>query len=128
LDLDAAALFNPQTTCHEVAPRVAWLFRQLNMHSVGWRALWPLRSKGRELLRRKSFDIIYITTGNFPLFCLGPSWAKEFDVPYVLDYHDPWIRNGIQYSTTEHTLKLKINRSFSKWMESYAVTHAAGVV
>jgi glycosyltransferase involved in cell wall biosynthesis len=121
-------LFDPDTSRHEAAPISAWVFRLLKMRSVGWRALWPLYRAGVRLLRQKRFDLVYITTAHFPLFCIGRGWARRFNVPYVLDYHDPWVRDEQQCRTTPHTLKWKINALLSRRLERYALEGASGVV
>jgi len=125
---NAAPLFNPATPLHQVVPDDPWFFRLLRIRSIGWRAFRPLAAAGAELLKQRRFDLIYISTANFPLFCLGRRWAKRFNVPYVLDYHDPWVRDRINYSTTNHKFKVWLMAKISRWMESYAISGAAGVV
>lgn len=125
---ESAPLFNPEVECHEVTPRDFKLFSLLNVRSIGWRALRPMADRGAELLRRKSYDLIYISTANFNLFCLGRWWSREFNIPYVLDYHDPWVRDQIDYSTTSNPLKRWLSAKLSGVMESYALKGAAGVV
>src|SRR5262245_3538525 len=67
-------MFSSKTSRHEVAPRAAWLFRLFGMRSAGWRAFWPLYERGSELLSERRFDLVYITTTHFELFCLGRKW------------------------------------------------------
>jgi glycosyltransferase involved in cell wall biosynthesis len=128
--VDAATnvFFNPAVVCHEVAPSDLPLFRRLHVRSIGWRALWPLYRAGASLLSRKKFDIIYISTGNFVLFLLGRLWLDKFHVPYVLDYHDPWVRLRREHITTRHAWKLKINSWLSPKLERFAIGKAAGLV
>jgi glycosyltransferase involved in cell wall biosynthesis len=128
LEPDSLPLFNPATPCHEVAPDDLWFFRPLKIRSIGWRALRPLGAAGDELMKRRRFDLVYISSANFPLFCLGRRWARQFNVPYVLDYHDPWVRDRLNYSTTNHKLKVFVVAKLSRWMERYAIRGAAGIV
>ena len=128
LDPASGAFFNPQIVTHQVAPLGSWLFRLLRMRSIGWRALWPLHRAGAALLSSKRFDLIYITTGNFVFFCLARGWTRKFNVPCVLDYHDPWVRDRIRYDTTDHTLKLRVSAWLSSSMERWAVKGASGIV
>jgi len=125
---ESAPLFNPEVSHHEVSPADIWLFRLLNMRSIGWRALWPMAKAGNELLTSRKFDVIYISTANFNLFCLGRWWARTYNVPYILDYHDPWVRDKVDYSTTSNRWKRRVSAKLSKWMEQYALQKAAGVV
>jgi hypothetical protein len=128
LEQDAATLFNPATPLYEVVPDDPWFFRLLRIRSIGWRAFRPLAAAGAKLLEQRRFDLIYISTANFPLFCLGRRWLERFNVPYVLDYHDPWVRDRINYSTTDHKWKTLLVAKLSRWMERYAISGAAGVV
>jgi glycosyltransferase involved in cell wall biosynthesis len=128
LEPDSRPLFNPATPCHEVAPNDPWFFRLLKIRSIGWRALRPLGDAGGELLRQRHFDLVYISTANFPLFCLGRRWARKFNIPYVLDYHDPWVRDGANYSTTGHRVKTFVSLSLARWLERSAIEDAVGIV
>jgi hypothetical protein len=128
VDEEAAIFFNPAVVCHEVAPGDPTLFRKLQISSIGWRALWPLYQAGVKLLSRKKFDLIYITTGHFSLFLLGRLWFRLFRIPYVLDYHDPWVKKEGKHVTTHHGWKLRINRWLSPKLERFALRKAAGLV
>lgn len=128
IEPDSVPLFNPATPLHEVRSKDPWFFRLLGIRSIGWRAFRPLLAAGYQLIKRRRFDLIYISTANFPLFCLGRSWARRFGIPYVLDYHDPWVRDRINYSTTESKWKALFVAKLSRWMERYAIQRAAGIV
>ncbi len=123
-----AWLFAPQTPLHPAPPAAAWLFELARMRSIGWRAWWPLLRAGSPLLRSGRFDLVYITTGHFPLFTLGPSWKRQFGVPYILDYHDPWIRTDTGSQTTRGGLKRQLANALAHSIERAAVTQADGFV
>lgn len=128
LEPGSEPLFNPVTPVHEVAPRDLWLFRALNMRGIGWRAFRPLRAAGTALLRSRRFDLVYISTANFALFCLGRGWARELKVPYLLDFHDPWVTERITYVTTPQGWKYWASLMLSRWLERSAVRSASGVI
>lgn len=128
LEPESHRLFNPAVPYHAVPPRAAWLFRALQVRSIGWRAWQPLAWAGAALLRQRRFDLVYISTANFNLFCLGRVWARRSGVPYVLDYHDPWVRDRVDYRTTRHPWKLWVNAQLARWLERRALTGAGGVV
>lgn len=67
------------------------LTRRFGVGSLTLRAFRFIRAGGDELLRRQHFDAVYFSTTEFGLFRLGPRWLSRFDVPYVLDYQDPWV-------------------------------------
>lgn len=112
---------------HEVKPICDWAFKSIGVRSVGWRSFWPLYRHGVQLLRDRQFDLVYISTTQFILFCLGPLWRRKFSIPYVLDFHDPWYRDLQKHITTEHRTKLLVSNWVSKWLERLAVTRAAGI-
>jgi glycosyltransferase involved in cell wall biosynthesis len=127
-DPDSAELFNPDILYHEVAPQDFWFFHPLKIRSIGWRALQPMYKAGVELLGQRKYDLIYLSTTNFTLFCLGRRWFRQFKIPYILDYHDPWVRDGIRYKTTRHVVKMRVGAMLSRWMEKYAIDQASGIV
>lgn len=124
----ASWLFAPDTPLHPVAPTAARLFRLAGMRSISWRALHPLHVEGCRLLDSGRFDLVYITTGHFPLFALGPGWTRRTGVPYVLDFHDPWIRPDTGRQTTRSSVKRVVSNALAVRLERYAVEHAAGFV
>lgn len=58
--------------------------------SLGLRSYFALKKAGEKWIRRERPDLIYISTTEFDLFCLGFAWKRATGVPYVLDYQDPW--------------------------------------
>lgn len=74
------------------------------------------------------FDLVYITAAHFPLFYLGLPWNELSGTPYVLDYHDPWVRDRPARRTTQHTLKLRVVNQLARWMERHVTARAAGIV
>lgn len=121
-------LFNPDVICHEVEPRDSWSSRLLGKRSMNWRALWPLYRAGAGLLKKKRFDLIYISTTKFNLFCLGRFWQRKFGVPYVLDFHDPWVREYSNYKTTRSAWKQRLSTWLARPMEAFAIRGASGIV
>jgi len=129
IETDSMPFFDPAIAIHFAHPYGEGLFKLLNMRSIGWRAFLPLYLMGAKLLGRKRFDLVYITTAQFNLFLLGWLWRLRFGVPYVLDFHDPWVReDAASYATTTHKFKLLLSRLFAKPLEKFAVQAATGLV
>ncbi len=128
LDAKSTALRPQRTGIHEVLPGKDALLRAVGMKSMSWRALWPMYRRGLELLREKNFDLIYISTAHFNFFCLGALWHKKNGVPYVLDFHDPWVRENTHYQTAPRNWKYHVGVRLSRHMERFAVKHAAGLI
>jgi glycosyltransferase involved in cell wall biosynthesis len=64
--------------------------------------------KGRELLQKEKFDVIFISGPPFSTFITGRKLKKEFDIPLVIDYRDLWYGNQfIFYATPFHKMMHK---------------------
>lgn len=61
------------------------------MRTLGWRAWRGLERAGRQMIRASRPDLVFFTTTQHPLLCLGARWKREFGVPYVVDLQDPWL-------------------------------------
>jgi hypothetical protein len=65
--------------------------RRLGLGSLGLRALPFLSSAGDKLIKKNKYDLVYFSTTVFPVMALGPRWRRRWQVPYVLDFQDPWL-------------------------------------
>ena len=91
LDFDLAALV-PEglrvLRCRAWSPKWTRLF---GVGDLGIRSLKGLYVTCRTLLAKEKFDVVFITTlPSYPA-ALGPVLKKEFNVPFVLDFQDPWV-------------------------------------
>lgn len=100
----------------------------VGIRAVAWRAGLAMERRGRALLKSGRFDLVYVSTTNFPLMCLAPRWKSRTGTPYVLDFHDPWYRPGDVAITTPHRWKWRANRLLARRLERYAVVGADGLV
>ena len=124
IEPDPDAFFAPATPIHEVGSSARAVFEALGSRTHAWRTVLPLRDRGNELLRSGRFDLVYFTTTTFVYFRLGPYWRRRFGVPFVLDFHDPWVREGEPASD----LKSRLTSSVAARMERSAVRFASGLV
>ncbi len=69
----------------------AALTRRVGLGDLGLRALPGLRRTAWRLHRERPFDAVFITI--YPTYpaVLGPMMKRRFQVPFVLDYQDPWV-------------------------------------
>jgi glycosyltransferase involved in cell wall biosynthesis len=65
--------------------------RRVGIGDIGLRALPGLRRAAWALHRARPFDALFITI--YPTYpaVLGPIFKRHFDVPFILDYQDPWV-------------------------------------
>jgi hypothetical protein len=129
IDEDSREFFSPYAKAHYVPKLFPTLFKMAGVGNIGWRALLPLWSAGRRLLKQNHFDMIYISTAQFPLFLLGPLWQTQLGVPYVLDLHDPLYREGTSHPTwAKPSLKHYLSSLIARQVESYIAERAQGVI
>jgi hypothetical protein len=129
VDEDSAAFFSPHSHVHCVAGMWPGMFKIARIGNIGWRALFPLWSAGKRLLRQKHFDLIYISTAQFPLFLLGCIWQGRFGVPYVLDVHDPVYKEGARHPVwAQPSLKHRVSSALAKHLEAHVAKAARGLI
>jgi len=129
IDRDSTAFFSPDTPIHFVPRFLPRLFSAAGLTTIGWRAMVPMLRAGSQLLQNHHFDLVYISTTQFPLFLLGLAWRRRFGVPFVLDFHDPCYREGVRTPIwASPSLKHAISGRLSKHVESRAVTGASGII
>ena len=83
---------------------------------------------GSRLLKTRRFDLIYFSTTQFPLFCLGPIWRLLYRVPYVLDFQDPWYLLKYKYIASTMRWKWKLSRLLARPLQRLAVSRADAIV
>jgi glycosyltransferase involved in cell wall biosynthesis len=91
LDPDLQALV-PESV--EVVRTPAWPLRwtrRIGIGDLGLRAMAGLSHACRDLLARERFDVLFITLHPVYPALLGPALKREFGIPFVLDYQDPWV-------------------------------------
>jgi glycosyltransferase involved in cell wall biosynthesis len=129
VDEDSAAFFSPRSPAHYVPEMWPGLFRIAGVGNIGWRALLPLWSAGKRLLQQRHFDLIYISTAQFPLFLLGRIWQRRFGVPYVLDLHDPLYKEGSRHPVwAQPRLKHRVSNALAKHLEAHVAKAAQGLI
>lgn len=115
IDADAAAFFAPDVPMQEFPSMVRELFALAGSRSLTWTTLVPAYRKGASLLATGRYDLVYISTTTFTYFMLGALWLRRYGIPYVLDFHDPWVKPGF-------------SDPVRRFMERTAVTSAAGLI
>jgi glycosyltransferase involved in cell wall biosynthesis len=112
----------------------AWpekMTRRIGIGDLGLRSLWGMYGRAAHLLATEQFDVLFITI--FPAYTsmMGPRLSRRFDVPFVLDYQDPWIGawggsvGGGVNGTAD--LKSRASRRLAEWIEPRVVRSAAAI-
>ena len=131
LDPDLAALVPESLRVVRAGAMHAGLTRQLGIGDLGLRSASGLFSACRRLLSREAFDAIFITI--YPTYpaAIGPMLKRRHNVPFVLDYQDPWVgawgrevgggRNG------KPDFKSRLTRAIALRMEPFVVRSADAI-
>lgn len=127
IEPDPAAFFPESLVVHEVGSLWRPAFELLGSRTHAWRTLGPMYRRGCQLLQSRHYDLIYITTATSTYFALGAWWKRKFNVPYVLDFHDPWIRDPAA-SDSIFKFRRRLLDQLSRSLERKSVTQASGLV
>jgi hypothetical protein len=106
------------------------LTKLVGVGSVALRSLPQLNRAGKRLLASGEYDLAFFSTTAFTLFTLGPRWRRQFGVPFVLDYQDPWVNATPRGQRTEFqkSFKYRINQRLARLLEPRVIAKSAGIV
>jgi hypothetical protein len=90
--------------------------RLVGVGSLSFRASGAFARAGGELLRRERFDLVCFSTTEFPLMALGPRWRRDHGVPYVLDFHDPWVNDYYERHPAVRPPGGRLKHGFAQWL------------
>ncbi|SDS64054.1 glycosyltransferase [Opitutus sp. GAS368] len=105
--------------------------RYLGMNNLGLRTLPHLYLRGRQLLKKEAFDLVYFSTTQFIVCVLGRVWHMEFDTPYVIDLQDPWLSDYYQQPGAPPPpggWKYHFSHALAKHLERWTLRQCAHVV
>lgn len=128
LDPDLGELVPPSLRVVRVPAWPARRTRPFGLGDLGLRSLTGLRRACGALLRDERFDALFITI--YPTYpaVLGPGLKARHDVPFVLDYQDPWVGAwGLDVGGGHNgapDLKSRLTRSLAMWLEPGVVRDA----
>jgi len=74
----------------------------------------------KEYLKNNNVDVIIATGDPFVLFSFASKLSKEFDIPWIADYRDPWSHNQ------EHK-KTLIEKKWNSYFEKKTVSTATHI-
>lgn len=96
---------------HRVKPYSPGLTRKIGLGSLALRSLIPFYFAGNTIIKSEKPDLIFFSTTQFPVMILGKYWKQKFNIPYLLDFQDPWH--------TDHYMKLPPDQRPPKYWFSY---------
>jgi len=102
---------------------------KIGLGSIALRSLWFYRQTVNRLLRKKSFNLIYFSTTQFPVCVLGQYWKKKFKIPYVIDMQDPWHSDYYRDKPKEQRPpKYWFSYRLNKYLEPIAIKQTDGLI
>jgi len=132
LDRDLEALVPESLRILRAPAWQASATRRFGVGDLGLRAFAGLRRVCRELLEHEGSDALFITV--YPVYpaLLGPMLKRAFDVPFVLDYQDPWVGawgHSVGGGSNGHPdWKSRASRRLGVWLEPRVVAVADAIV
>ena len=130
-----------------IAVQDGWLTKQLPMNIVishvrisgflrrffgnlGITALFSLYKSGCKKLADDKFDLVFFSTTEFLVHLLGPLWGKKFNIPFCMDYQDPWVTSYYdehpEISRPGGNLKYYLASRLHMLAEKYVVPRCSG--
>lgn len=105
--------------------------RWAHFGSLWLRCGWAIGDEGDRLLASEHFDLVFFTTTQFDAFTLGPRWKAKFNVPYLLDYQDPWVNDYYEQANVKPPggwFKFGFAQRAAKRKEPKVLRDASGII
>lgn len=102
---------------------------KLGVGSIALRSMIYYFLKVNHLLKKGNYDLIYFSTTQFPICILGAYWKWRFNIPYVIDFQDPWFSNYYQDKPKEQLPKKHwFSYNLNKYLEPIAMKKVDGII
>ncbi len=88
---------------------------------IGLRAFPFLKKKALEICKERSIDFIWIPIPSFYTALLGRQLHDKTNIPYGIDYIDPWVHD----ITNQNDIRSKLSQAVARALEPYAVKKAS---
>ena len=89
---------------------------------IGLRAFFQLREKAIQLLSERKIDFIWVPIPSYYTTLMLPGLHKKFQVPYGIDYIDPWVKPRDVLGA--FLSKAYLSNLAARLLEPYAVSKA----
>lgn len=113
--------------CKAISYRIS---RRLKLGSLAFRSIPFLIAATAKYFQNNYFDLVYFSNTLFLTMPLGRYWLKKYDVPYVLDFQDPWLSD--YYERTGATppggeFKYTISNYLARKLEPFTLQKASHI-
>ena len=103
--------------------------RKIGIGDIALRALWQLWRRAVTLCREERFDLAFIPMPPYYQVVVGRLLRFQFDLPYVIDYIDPWT--SIDYwklPKDRRPLKRTVAYGLARLLEPIALKRASHII
>lgn len=117
-DYDFCKTVNPKTEVIYTDARKIGTFRFIG--DIGLRAFKFLKKEALKIISERKIDFIWIPIPSFYVAVLGRILYEKTQIPYGIDYIDPWVRD----ISTRKNIRSVASNAVAKLLEPYAVKKA----
>ncbi len=111
-----------------ISPQLA---RKLKLGNLAMRSLPSLIKSVATGFKQKRFDLVYFSNTVFLTMVLGRYWLAKYQVPYVLDFQDPWLNDYYERTHTKPpggVFKYKISQILAQILEPFVIKKASHLI
>ncbi|TCD07715.1 hypothetical protein EZ449_14375 [Pedobacter frigidisoli] len=102
---------------------------KFGLGSIALRSLFFYKTFVNKLLKKQKYDLIFFSTTQFPVCILGAYWKKKFNIPYIIDFQDPWFSDYYEDKPKfKRPKKYWFSYRLDKYLEPIAVKNVAGLM
>jgi hypothetical protein len=104
----------------------------LGIKSVGLRSFFHLAQLGSEIIESAKPNLVFFSTTMFHVMSLGRYWHSKYNLPYVLDFQDPWVND--YYRLPDAPLppggkfKYGLSQAIAQALESWTLRQVSHVI
>lgn len=132
MDENLSRTIPSDTVVHRVRALSSKNTRSCGLGSLAIRSYLYLKQAGDRLLQRGTFDLVFISTTEFPVFALGARWQNKFRIPFVVDFQDPWLCDYYDQAGAPPPpggrFKYRVNQLLAQWLEPKVMSRVAKTV
>ncbi len=113
--------------CKAISPRLS---RKLKLGNLAFRSIPYLIQATARYFEKNYFDLVYFSNTVFLTMPLGRYWQQKYNVPYVLDFQDPWLSDYYERTQTAPPggkIKYALASSLARILEPFTLQKASHI-
>lgn len=103
--------------------------RLFGLGNLGIRSFLHLYLKGRSLIKKNNYDVVYFSTTVFAALPLSRIWKYRFKIPIVVDLQDPWFHDYyLTLPKSQRPKKHAFAYHLNKFLEGWTLPYIDGLI